>query len=238
MLNYDKDPIKFPIIYDNKFGIDNLEKLLKKEAKCTLFRESEIIKKDLFLKGPFDLKHLQSIHKHLFQDVYPWAGQIRDGDITKSNVTFCHFRYIESAMQDVIKQIKSFDKKNDVKEVANHLAYVSNELNAIHPFREGNGRSKRVFLDRYALSMGYDLNLQNISAEELKQLEINVYHTNNLTSLTNRLMGVMQKVQQQQEVSPALKSMQAGARKVQKDMQRGQSNQKANLKQNGGNYMG
>ena len=48
----------------------------------------------------------------------------------------------------------------------------------------------------------------------------------------------MQKVQQQQAVSPALKSMQAGARKVQKDMQRGQSNQKANLKQNGGNYMG
>ena len=133
MLNYDKDPIKFPIIYDNKFGIDNLEKLLKKEAKCTLFRESEIIKKDLFLKGPFDLKHLQSIHKHLFQDVY---------------------------------------------------------------------------------------------------------HTNNLTALTNRLMGVMQKVQQQQAVSPALESMQAGARKAQKDMQRGQSNQKANLKQNGGNYMG
>lgn len=215
MLKYDKDPIKYPIVYDNKLGITDLDNLLDKEGFLTQSRELEIRVKNLFVKGNFDLSHLQAIHKYLFQDIYPWAGQIRDVNISKDDTLFCMCQYIEGSMADLHNKIKSFDKKSDIKEVANHLAYVSNELNAMHPFREGNGRSKRVFLDRYAQSMGYDLNLQNIPAEELKRLEIEVYQTNNISLLSNRFLMTMQKTQQsiKQECSPALQAMRSGVSK-------------------------
>lgn len=194
MLNYDKDPKKFPVIYDNILQITNFEELHSKEASLVALRQIEIGYKNLFSKGKFDLAKWQAIHKFLFQDIYPWAGKLRDVDISKGGVSFCHWRYIDGVMSDLSAKMAKFDSASSQSSVAQHLAFVSNELNVIHPFREGNGRSKRVFLILYAKSLGYRLNLQNIPPEQLLKMDIYAFATDDLANMTAEFDKNLQKL--------------------------------------------
>lgn len=195
MLNYDKDPIKYPVIYDNKLNITNFDELYSKEASLVAARQIEISYKNLFVKGIFDLSKLQVIHKFLFQDIYPWAGKLRDGDISKNGSAFCHYLYIESSMQHFYdKKMKNFDADGNKNCVAEHLAYVANELNVLHPFREGNGRSKRVFLYLYAQSLGYQFNMQNIPPKQLIQMDIQAFATDDISNMANIFYDNLEKI--------------------------------------------
>lgn len=126
----------------------------------------EIIDKPI--KGNFDFAHLQAIHRYIFQDVYEWAGKVRKVDIAKGNM-FCNVMFIESQAEEIFGKLKKdnylagLDRNIFVKK----LAYYFSEINALHPFREGNGRSQREFIRSLALKNGYVINFSEIPEEEM-----------------------------------------------------------------------
>lgn len=125
---------------ENKLGITESSKLAGEEEKITKKKALELFDKkiiDTFEVGTF--KGLQEIHKYLFEDIYYFAGKIRDDNISKGNFRFVPVIYLEEALKNVDKmKQKTFDEIIE--------KYV--EMNVCHPFREGNGRSTRIWLDR------------------------------------------------------------------------------------------
>jgi cell filamentation protein len=162
------DPYAYPgtDVLANKAGIRDAERLREFEYRKVVERELEL--QDAPIRGKFDLGHLQAIHKHLFQDVYAWAGQIRTVGITKENSTFAMPEQIESYGRKVFADIAkdNYLKGLDKQTFAERAAYHFSEQNALHAFREGNGRSTRVFMSHLAREAGYDLDYRKVEAKE------------------------------------------------------------------------
>ncbi len=143
-----------------------MEKLQRLERRLTMLRILELVDKPI--QGKFDLQHLCLIHRYIFQDVYDWAGEIRKVDIAKGSM-FCNVKFIESQAAEIFKSLKSEDYLQGLNEenTASRLAYYFSEINALHPFREGNGRSQREFIRTLALHIGYVINFAKVSKEEM-----------------------------------------------------------------------
>ena len=106
--------------------------------------------------GDFSMKYLCSIHKQLFQDIYPWAGKIRTVDISKGTI-FCLVQFINDQFDDLYCKLKEENFLKDIvnkKEMSERLAYYLAELNMIHPFREGNGRTQRIYIEQLCMNNG------------------------------------------------------------------------------------
>lgn len=109
------------------------------------------------MQGRFDQKHLQAIHHFIFQDVYDWAGKLRTVDIAKGGHLFALPQFIQASLTAFFTNLKS---EAHLRHLAQNLfigrsAHYFGELTAIHPFREGNGRSQREFFRELALHAGY-----------------------------------------------------------------------------------
>ncbi|CAM3629187.1 cell filamentation protein Fic [Brevibacillus invocatus] len=112
------------------------------------------------LKGLFDKKHLCGIHKFIFRDVYPFAGKIRDEDISKGNFRFAAVRFLHDQTDELLYKVKTEKYLKDIlhfEEYVNRITYFLAELNVLHPFREGNGRTQREFIRCLALQAGYEI---------------------------------------------------------------------------------
>lgn len=90
-------------VLKNKMGIRDMEQLLLMEKRLTMLRILELLDKPI--QGEFDLKHLQTIHKYIFQDLYEWAGEIRKVDIAKGNM-FCDVKFIQSQADEIFGKLK------------------------------------------------------------------------------------------------------------------------------------
>jgi len=127
-------------VLENLLGIDNQAELAKAEEKLSKVRVKELVEAsiiDTFEIGTF--KGLSQIHGYLFQDIYPFAGQIRKVDLAKGQFRFAPIVYLKQALSQIGKMPqKTYD---DIIE-----KYV--EMNVAHPFREGNGRATRIWLDQ------------------------------------------------------------------------------------------
>lgn len=150
----------------NKMDIQDPKKLEEAERRLTMFRMSDLL--DTPVKGAFDLKHLQAIHYYLFQDLYSWAGEIRTVDISKSTV-FCKARFIEGQAEELFGKLKreKYLAGLPKDQFVRRLAYYFSEINALHPFREGNGRTQREFIRELALKRGYIIRFARISRDEM-----------------------------------------------------------------------
>ena len=117
------------------------------EADVTAIRIMEALETPI--TGNYDLPHLCRMHQHVFQDVYDWAGQLRMVDISKGDSRFANFGLIESYLGGVLAQIERQDFLRGLgpEDFVEKLAFIMSEINAAHPFREGNGRSTRIWLD-------------------------------------------------------------------------------------------
>ena len=124
---------------ENKLGIADPSELAREEEKFSKRRAAELFENGILDKleaGKWD--SLKAIHAYLFQDIYTFAGEIRTVNIAKGNFRFAPLMYLEASLQNIDKMPQStFD------EIAEK--YV--EMNIAHPFREGNGRSMRIWLD-------------------------------------------------------------------------------------------
>ncbi|ECP6166000.1 cell filamentation protein Fic [Campylobacter coli] len=166
------------LITDNKLGIKD-EKLFDKESrKYTSQRIDELITSPI--KGNFDYQHLKNIHKHIFQDVFHWAGKDRmevglHGNFGKyaPNGTITNFvpgkeldKYSKIIFDELAKN-NYLKNSKDLNHFAKNLAKFMGEINALHPFREGNGRTQRIFLNELAKNAGYKLDLNLISKHKM-----------------------------------------------------------------------
>ena len=124
--------------------------------------------------GTFDPIHYRKIHHHLFQDVYEWAGQYRTVRTSKGGNAFCYPEHISAQMDALFRSIRggeAFAKKSRsefLKEAARFLG----ELNAIHPFREGNGRAQLAFLGLIGATASHPFAFERIDRHAFLQAMI------------------------------------------------------------------
>jgi cell filamentation protein len=149
-------------VLKNKLGLQDQDKLDTFEADITALRIIELDNNPVL--GQFDLEHLQKIHFHVFQDLYDWAGKIRTVDIWKDESHFANIRMIDSAANKVFTDLakENFFQDKDKEFVATRLAHYLSELNVLHPFRDGNGRTQRIFISQLAQRTRYQLNYADL----------------------------------------------------------------------------
>lgn len=162
------DPSLDPVsgVLANKLNITNLRELNDFEFSATSLRDAEITQ--FPRPGGFNLKHLCSIHAYLFQDVFFWAGLIRTVSLSKENLLFCQPQSINSESEEVFALISDNDYfRNLVKtDAVSCFAQLLGELNALHPFRDGNGRTQRAFLRQLAATAGWRLDWTQLDEQE------------------------------------------------------------------------
>lgn len=137
------------------------------EADATAIRMLELIESPL--PGCFDLKHLQAIHRYLFQDVFEWAGELREVDISRDGSPFGNWALIGPYLNDQLSKLR---RENFLREFAPEdfiprLAWYMSEINAAHPFREGNGRTQRIFVSQLAEQAGYFIDFETVGQPEM-----------------------------------------------------------------------
>ena len=127
------------MILENRLNITNSDELAREEERISKKKAAELFDNkllDSFPAGKFDT--LQAIHKYMFEDVFDFAGEIRTVNLAKSNFRFAPLMYLQASLDNIDKMPQStFDEIIE--------KYV--EMNIAHPFREGNGRSTRIWLD-------------------------------------------------------------------------------------------
>ena len=159
----------------NKKGIKDEFELDRVERASSYMKALDLDRNPI--KGKFDLKHLQDIHKHLFGDIYPFAGKIRDGYLQKGQQDFTMGYRIIPQAEILFTQLKNeqFLKKTEPAKIAGRLAYYMGEINAIHPFREGNGRAQRIFISQLAKEAGFELTFSKSTQEEMINASIQAH---------------------------------------------------------------
>jgi len=159
-------------ILKNKLNIRDREKLRRAEEEFTAVKQFVLLREPI--QGRFTKTHLMRIHRFLFEDIYPFAGHVRREQISKGDTMFYPPDLIERELHrvfDTIHSDKLLTEKNRERQLQN-LSFVMAELNMIHPFREGNGRSIRELIRCMALEYGLQLNWGNTDRDTLLQSAI------------------------------------------------------------------
>ncbi|OEE79396.1 Fic/DOC family protein [Vibrio genomosp. F6] len=158
----------------NSLNIHDSEKLDEAEVA---FSEHRYIEYSSLVSGleDFDIEHFRHLHWVLFQDLYGWAGEDRDVDISKGNTRFCHCSFIERELMRQLERIPQLRECSDRIEFIRLVADIFCEINIIHPFREGNGRTTRFFFEELVFVAGYELNWPEISKEQWIEANVQGY---------------------------------------------------------------
>lgn len=121
-----------------------------------------------YAEPPYNLQYLQAIHTQLFGDLYEWSGQLRQIDISKGDTRFCTFSRIEIETNKLLNSLQQQNYFQDLesKYFIPKLADLYCELNVIHPFREGNGRTQRIFFEHLIAYCGYGIDWSKINSKE------------------------------------------------------------------------
>ena len=129
------------------------------------------------IEGKLDFNYLKNIHKFIFGDIYEWAGTVRTVNIAKGN-SFCRCEFIEEQMESIMRKLEkeNYLENLNIEMLAERLAYYIGEINAIHPFREGNGRIQRMFIECLALKNGFSLDFAKISNEEMLEASVQTFN--------------------------------------------------------------
>lgn len=160
---------------ENKLGITDAEELRKVEESIVALRMAEIISNPP--SGKKDFKYLRSVHRKLFSDLYAFAGKVRTIDIAKGKSAFCYAQNIDGEQLRIFENVDSVPwNKLSKDDFADKLAVLSADLNALHPFREGNGRALRTYLILFAARYGYHLDFGAIDNEMLMNADIRAFY--------------------------------------------------------------
>ncbi len=150
----------------NKMGIKNPEHAEAFERRMSIFRIKELIDSDK--SGPINYQFYKSLHGYIFQDVWSWAGKPRTYTTGRGPMPFATPENIDPEMT---KRFAKINQENNCQglpldKFANRAAEHIAEINAIHPFVEGNGRTQRLFLHYLAKQAGYQLNLRSLEQKK------------------------------------------------------------------------
>jgi cell filamentation protein len=166
MYRAEPDPYCYPgtAVLINRLDLRDQTELDAFEAEVTNERSAQPLP-----AGRLGYAHYRAIHRHLFQDVYAWAGTIRTVRITKEGSTFCYPENIDREMRRLFKDLarQRHLRDPDAPTFARMAGHFLSELNAIHPFREGNGRTQLSFLTMLAERAGHPLHLERLEPEAM-----------------------------------------------------------------------
>ncbi|MFR5875016.1 MAG: Fic/DOC family protein [Eubacterium sp.] len=151
-------------VLKNNLNITDKEALAAAERELTSLRLA--VAKAEFIIGEFDLAHLQKIHQTIFGDIYDWAGELRHVNIAKGN-QFCLSQNLEAYALTIFDQLKNENYLIGAENIPERLAYYLSEINVLHPFREGNGRTQRLFIEYLAGISGYEVDFSDVSEKEM-----------------------------------------------------------------------
>ena len=156
----------------NKLDIKDQKMLQKYEAKITAAKLLSLRQKGI--TGNFDAEHIKSIHEYIFEDIYQFAGKTRTENIAKDEFRFAEWEYIDEQLECLLNKLKSENYLENLSKemLANRLAYYISEMNVLHPFREGNGRTIREFIRQLALKNGYLLNFSKIDPKKMFEASV------------------------------------------------------------------
>ncbi|HEY8886209.1 MAG TPA: Fic family protein [Candidatus Microsaccharimonas sp.] len=155
-------------ILRNRLGAKTQAKLDKAESEITYIAILTLTKGSKPDSFVFNTTFLADIHKEIFKDIYSWAGEYRTYDISKGSSYFAHAAYIVKLLDELLVGIEkdTLLQSDDVDIFTERITHYYSELNAIHPFREGNGRALRTFLRLLALKYGYDIEWEKMDQQE------------------------------------------------------------------------
>ncbi len=149
----------------NLLGITDAKTLSEAEADFTRRRIRELEAHPV--QGEFDLAHLQAIHRHIAQDLVSWAGELRDVDIAKQQM-FCPVENLRSYADEIFRRlaIRKHLRGLTRDEFVSQLTSFYGDVNALHPFREFNGRTQRVFFGQLAHNANWHIAWNRLNPEE------------------------------------------------------------------------
>jgi len=146
--------------------------------------------------NPIKIKNsstLLDIHKYLFQDIYSWAGKTRTVEISKGDKPFfplSHFRNAFMFIDTLIAEYRKIDRK-DKPRLTHKLAEILDNINFLHPFREGNGRTQREFLRLLAMEKGLSLNLNPPDNVDIYERYMSGTITGNIEQLAALILEIV-----------------------------------------------
>ena len=155
-------------VLKNKLGIKNDDALTIAEKEITSLKMLMLYNMSILDKYDFD--DLRKIHEIVFSDIYEWAGKIRLGDFfSKGNSIFCRGQFILENANEIFANLSNENnlcglRKQDFIE---RMAYYMGDVNALHPFREGNGRTLREFFRQLSLNANYILDFSKTEKDDL-----------------------------------------------------------------------
>lgn len=151
----------------NKFDIRDEEKLKKVEADIT-FAKATILESNP-ISDKFDLEHYKAIHRFLFEDIYVWAGSFRTVDMAKKGTSFCSADQLDDVAKNCFGRLAENNLFSDLDrdEFIDAIVDFYCVTNMLHPFREGNGRTQRIFISQLIHHNGYDFDFSDIDSDDL-----------------------------------------------------------------------
>ncbi|MEZ5690495.1 MAG: Fic family protein [Rickettsiales bacterium] len=169
--NQDSDPYQYPDspVLRNIPDIPDQKALELFEHRATALRLDEVIQ--AISKSSINLTAWQTIHRTLFQDVYAWAGEIRSVQLAKGSTVFAMPEHIEAEAKRIFNQMAADDLTDP-----NRMAYYFGELNVLHPFREGNGRTQKLLFDEIARRVEKQIIWSEMGVDELLKAVIAAFH--------------------------------------------------------------
>jgi cell filamentation protein len=163
------DPYTYPgtSVLRNLAGLTDAATLAERDAQSSTLRIAQLA--ELTLAGGYDLGHLQAFHRFIFQDLYEWAGEVRVVPLAKPGSMFAVPEHIVDYAARLFVELANENHLRGLSRdrFAARLTHYYGEINAIHPFREGNGRARRAFLRQLALDAGHTLRWERLDASRL-----------------------------------------------------------------------
>ena len=165
----DEDPYLIPgsTCLANCLGITDTQTLTKAESEIASVAMAGLIANPV--EPTFDLHHLQQIHYRLFSDIYGWAGELRCTEISKGGQLFLPHKLCAKETTAIFSMLHHDQLLQglDSAAFAERSAFFLGNINKVHPFREGNGRTQRILLDQLAELSGYGFEWAAISGEQM-----------------------------------------------------------------------
>lgn len=193
-------------ILRNKLGVTEQSSLEVTEADPVEARRAQMITRPVKVTG--DLRQLQAIHGHLFQDLYDWAGQLRTVDIRKGTDPAAEFFMPVSRLESGAgfafaeladdKQLRGMGRERFVMRLAHHY----DQVNYLQPFREGDWRSQRIFWTQIAAGAGYDLGWSRVTGAENDQASRNAMERRDFTGLRAMFDRIVQPATPGSQLTP------------------------------------
>lgn len=159
-------------VLKNKLNIRDVDELKQAEEEITALKQYMLMESPI--KGKFTKTQLINIHRFLFEDIYSFAGHIRREQISKGDTMFFPPHLINQELDKVFSKLHNDNMlyESDRKLQIERLSYIMSELNIIHPFREGNGRSIRELIRCMALRYGFSLDWSRVDRDTMLEAAI------------------------------------------------------------------